>query len=76
MKTGKYGAGGGGRAALRCVCGHDIMCEVWSEGEYIGFLVFFDDEPASETYGQRVKGCPGCSEYLELRMLVLKHRPR
>lgn len=75
MEKGKYKAGGGGRAALRCVCGHDIMCDVWSEGEYIGFLVFFDDELASETYGQRVKDCPGCSEHLGLRMLLPKNLP-
>jgi hypothetical protein len=25
-----------GSAALRCVCGHEIFCEVWSEGERIG----------------------------------------
>jgi hypothetical protein len=25
-----------------------------------GFLVFFDNEPKSETYGQQIESCPTC----------------
>ncbi len=61
-------------ARLRCACGHRILCEVQSEGEHIGFLTFFDGEPTSETYGQRVKSCPCCGEQLGLAMLYPKNR--
>ena len=61
--------GGSERATLRCVCGYAILCEVQPAGEYIGFLAFFDGEPTSEIYGQRVKGCPSCGEHLGLPML-------
>jgi hypothetical protein len=54
---------------LRCMCGHSISCEVQPEGERIGFLAFFDDEPTSETYGHRVKSCPRCGEQLGLPLL-------
>ena len=32
----------------------------------MGLLVFFDDEPTSETLGERIRECPGCSERLGL----------
>jgi hypothetical protein len=51
------------------MCGHSISCEVQPEGERIGFLAFFDDEPTSETYGERVKSCPRCGEQLGLPLL-------
>ena len=66
MGKGERDAGGDGRTALRCVCGHALLCEVRSAGEGIGVLVCFDDEPTSETQGQRVKSCPGCDEPLRL----------
>ena len=64
----------GNRAMLRCVCGHPILCEVLPEGERIGFLAFFDDEPTSETRGRRVKTCPNCSEQLGLPSLYRINR--
>ncbi len=63
---GERDAGREGRTALRCVCGHALLCEVRSAGEGIGFLVCFDDEPTSETRGQQVKSCPSCDERLRL----------
>lgn len=62
-------------AKLRCVCGHSIFCKLRSGGEHIGFLVFFDDEPTSETCGQQVKNCPGCGEQLRLPVFFQKNRP-
>ena len=62
-------------AAFRCVCGYNILCEVRSGGEGIGFLVFFDDEPTSETCGKLFKRCPGCGKHLGLPMLLRKKRP-
>ena len=59
---------------LRCVCGHRFVCEVLPEGERIGFLAFFDYEPASETHGRRVKRCPSCGEHLGLVLLNQKIR--
>ena len=61
--------------ALHCGCGHGILCEVMRAGEHLGFLAFFDDEPRSETCGERVEHCPDCSEQLGLPMLFAKNRP-
>jgi hypothetical protein len=52
-----------------CSCAYPIFCEVEREGESLGFLVFFDDEPKSATYGQRIEDCPGCGERLGLLVL-------
>ena len=60
--------------ALHCVCGHSICCEVRSTGERLGFLAFLDNEPASETYGQRIENCPGCGERLGLPLFFRKNR--
>jgi hypothetical protein len=54
---------------LLCECGHNIFCAVRQEGERLGLLVFFDDEPTSETLGERIRECPGCSERLGLLTL-------
>jgi hypothetical protein len=35
-------------------CGHGISCGVRGEGERLGFLVSFDDQEVSETYGERI----------------------
>ena len=74
LEKGKQDTGVGNHAVLRCVCGHAILCKVQPEGERIGFLAFFDDEPTSETRGQRVKACPGCGEQLGLPMLYRIYR--
>ena len=66
MGKGERDAAEDGRTALRCVCGHALLCEVRSAGEGIGVLVCFDDEPTSETRGQQVKICPRCGEPLRL----------
>jgi hypothetical protein len=63
---GERDAGEDGYTALRCVCGHALLCEVRSAGEGIGILVCFDDEPTSETCGQQVRNCPSCDEPLRL----------
>ncbi len=74
MEKGEDGAGGGRRAVLRCVCDRRIQCEVQPAGEYIGFLAFFDYEPTSKTYGERVKSCPRCGEQLGLPLLYRSNR--
>jgi hypothetical protein len=61
-------------ATLRCECGHGILCEVRRAGTHLGFLVFVDDEPTSETYSERVESCPGCGEQLSFPMLFPKNR--
>ena len=61
-------------ATLRCECGYRILCRVASAGERVGFLVFFDNEPTSETYGQQVKNCPRCGEELGLPILYRINR--
>lgn len=57
-------------ADLRCACGYSIHCRVRSGGKGVGFLVFFDGEPTSETHGKRVWRCPGCGEQLVLPTLL------
>jgi hypothetical protein len=69
LEMDEHGAGGINRVLLRCACGYSILCEVRPEGERVGYLAFFDGEPASETYGERVKSCPGCGQQLGLPML-------
>jgi hypothetical protein len=61
-------------ATLRCVCGHSIFCEVGTTGEYVGFLVFFDNEPTSETYGQQIECCPNCGEKLGFPVFFRQNR--
>jgi hypothetical protein len=75
LDKGEDGARGGNRAVLRCVCDRRILCAVQPEGEYIGFLVFFDGEPTSEIYEERVKNCPGCDKQLGLSVLYLENQP-
>ena len=62
-------------ATLRCVCGYRILCRVGSAGERVGFLVFLDGEPTSETYGRQVERCPRCGEQLGLPELYRGSRP-
>ena len=58
--------------ALRCACGYNICCEVRRTGEHVGFLVFVDNEPESEAYGQRIEHCPNCGEPLGLPLFFRK----
>jgi hypothetical protein len=60
--------------AVHCVCGYSILCALRSVGERLGFLEFLDNEPASETYGQRVEYCPNCGEQLGLPLFFGKDR--
>jgi hypothetical protein len=63
-------------ATLQCRCGYAILCEVRRLGEHLGNLAFFDNEPTSETYGERVESCPGCGEPLEFLKLWMENRLR
>ena len=45
---------------LVCACTHRLFLSWSARGERLGFLRFFDDEPKSATYGQRIQDCPGC----------------
>ena len=68
------GSGGGiaqslERRSVHCVCTYPILCEVTREGRRLGFPVFFDDGPESETRGERVSGCPGCGRALGIHLL-------
>jgi hypothetical protein len=53
-----------------------VLCEVRSLIERLGAAVFFEDELRSETYGERVKSCPGCGERLEFLSLLLRNLRR
>lgn len=57
-------------AALRCACGHNIAVELRDKRERICNVVFFDSEPTSDSYGQRIRRCPCCG--VELDLFVLK----
>jgi hypothetical protein len=59
------------RAAL-CVCGHGFSYELRREGERLGTVAIFDDEPASEACGERVRECPTRGEQLGLHRLMAR----
>jgi hypothetical protein len=63
-------------AILQCACGYAILCEVRCLGERLGALDLFDHDPTSETYGERVKNCPGCGEHLGFLGLLLENLQR
>jgi hypothetical protein len=75
LEKGEHGAGRGSSVALSCACGYSISCEVHPEGERIGYLAFFDDEPASEAFGERIESCPRCGQQLGLPLLYRINRP-
>jgi hypothetical protein len=52
-----------------CPCAHRIICVVVREGERLGLLRVFDDEPKSATYGERIEDCPSCGQRLGLLAL-------
>jgi hypothetical protein len=39
---------------LLCECSYKVCCEIMRHGERLGELMFFDDEEASVTQGERV----------------------
>jgi hypothetical protein len=53
-------------ATLCCSCGYGVRVEARHEQECLGVLVFFDDEEASETRGERVGRCPRCGGLIDL----------
>jgi hypothetical protein len=57
---------------LLCKCNYGISCGVRREGERLGFLVFFDDQEASETYGEQISWCPGCGARPDYHLLLLQ----
>lgn len=57
-------------AALRCVCGRGVRVKLEDMGERVCNVVFFDDEPTGDTYGERVRECPGCAVGLGLHTLI------
>ena len=63
-------------ATLQCACGYAILCEVMRLGACLGTLAFSDNEPTSDTYGERVESCPGCGEQLEFLTLLLRNQRR
>ncbi len=61
---------------LQCPCGYAILCDVRCFRERLGTLAFLDNEQTSQTYGERVKSCPGCGEQLEVVRLFSKSMGR
>lgn len=59
------------RAALvRCACGYGISVELSDEGARICNVMLFDNEPSSDSHGERVRECPGCGVGLGLHTLI------
>ena len=56
--------------SLWCACGYGLAVELRREGERIGTVALFDDEPASDARGERVRECPGCGAALGLHALA------
>jgi hypothetical protein len=55
---------------LLCKCGNGVSCGVSREGERLGFLVFFDDQASSKTYGEQIACCPRCGARLDHHLLL------
>ena len=56
--------------ALRCLCSYSIGVVLLDAGEQLCIITFFDGEPTSQTYDERVRECPSCGERLELHRLL------
>jgi hypothetical protein len=63
-------------ATSTCLCSFRLLCAVRAEGQRLGFLLFFDDEPGSESHGERVRECPGCGAPLGLLALLSEYRTK
>ena len=63
-------------AVLCSACGHGIYCKLERKGVRLGLLAFFDDEPSSSTYGERVEHCPSCGKRLVIHNLLTKNSPK
>ena len=50
-------------ATLYCRCGHRVWSDLWWNGKQ-DELRFVDDKKTSETYGERLRYCPGCGNIL------------
>jgi hypothetical protein len=56
---------------LSCLCGYTIVCLVVRDGERLGSIVYFDEEPTSPTNGGQIENhCPGCGLRLALHRLL------
>jgi pyruvate/2-oxoacid:ferredoxin oxidoreductase beta subunit len=65
------------QAAVLCrACGHGIYLKLERKGVRLGLLAFFDDEPSSPTYGERVQQCPGCGKSLAIHNVLTKKSPQ
>ena len=62
--------------AMRCVCNHAIAVLLLDAGEQLCTITFFDGEPTSDTYDERVRECPACSEQLGLHWLLRVADPK
>ncbi len=57
-------------ALVRCACGYRISVELSDEGARICDVALFDNEPTSDSRGERVRECPGCGVGLGLHTLI------
>ena len=73
LPNGSHGLNLSLKAGLHCVCGHGLSYELRREGERLGTFSIFDDEPASESCGERICECPSCGEQLGLHRLMVRH---
>jgi hypothetical protein len=56
--------------ALLCVCGHAMSVLLRGKDKHMCTLDFFDNDPSSASFGERVIECPGCGERLGLHRLT------
>jgi hypothetical protein len=56
--------------ALRCLCSYAIAVVLLDAGEQLCTITFYDGEPTSKTYDERVRECPSCGERLGLHRLL------
>jgi hypothetical protein len=63
------------RYTARCACGYGIACELWLEYGGSTFVVPFDNEETSETYGEQVERCRRCGTKLAVPESLWRHEP-
>lgn len=56
--------------AMRCLCSYAISVALVEAGDQLCTIIYFDGEPMSETYDERLRECPSCSERLGLHRLL------
>jgi len=59
-----------GSVAMRCLCSYAISVALLDAGDQLCTITFYDGNPTSDTYEERVRECPSCGEQIGLHRLL------